>query len=143
MSDDRILDPLIRARIAGLAEVILPRTATMPSAGDVAVAGELLDRVLKADPSSRRILEEGLSVDFADAASAVLALQASRPDALGSLVFVVAAAYYLSPVVRDLVGYHGQEAVTIDIFDLPAYLEDGSLERVVARGPIFRDAGPD
>ncbi len=41
--------------------------------------------------------------------------------------------------MQDRVGYHGQEARTIDVHELPGYLEDGSLERVLARGRHYRD----
>ena len=35
-------------------------------------------------------------------------------------------------------GYPGQESVTYDPYATPDYLTDGMLERVVARGPIYR-----
>jgi hypothetical protein len=41
--------------------------------------------------------------------------------------------------VRDRLGYHGQEALTVDVYsDLEAYIEDGLLLPVIERGATYR-----
>ena len=41
--------------------------------------------------------------------------------------------------MRELIGYPGQEALTIRTWELPAYLEEGLIDAVLARGPVWRD----
>ncbi len=128
-----------RRRFARVAEVILPRSASMPSASDIAVADALLDRVLRAIPSLQARLHEGLAQPETDGEPALAELRARRPPLFSALVLAALAAYYLSPAVRERIGYGGQRALPIDVHELPGYLEDGSLERVIARGRIYRD----
>jgi len=40
---------------------------------------------------------------------------------------------------RAAVGYRGQEAVPYDINEVEDYVTNGMLDRVIARGPIYRD----
>jgi len=61
------------------------------------------------------------------------------PAAFRTLTLVVAAAYYMAPAARQALGYDGQQALRIDPMELPQYLKDGTLDRVVARGPFYRD----
>lgn len=128
-----------RARLARLADVILPAAATMPAASDVGVAADVLDRVLFACPGLAQPLLRALEADDAGNPEARLRwLRQHAPDLFSTLTLVVVSAYYMSPLVRDRIGYDGQQARRIDVFELPGYLEDGSIERVVARGPLFR-----
>jgi hypothetical protein len=46
--------------------------------------------------------------------------------------------YYMSPRVRDLIGYPGQENRPFDPDKTTEYLGDGLLAPVIARGPIYR-----
>jgi hypothetical protein len=54
-------------------------------------------------------------------------------------MLVITSGYYMTTRVRQAIGYPGQEALRVDIYELPAYLEDGSLDRVIGRGAIYRD----
>ena len=47
--------------------------------------------------------------------------------------------YYTDRDVRDRIGYPGQAALTIRSWEYPAYLEDGLIDAVLARGPVWRD----
>ena len=51
---------------------------------------------------------------------------------------LVLGGYYLSAEVRKLLHYAGQEALRIDIGELPAYIEEALLDEVIDRGPIYR-----
>ena len=53
---------------------------------------------------------------------------------------MVAACYYLSPVVRERIGYPGQVAKTYDPFAYTAWVAEGLLDPVMDRGPIYREA---
>ena len=48
------------------------------------------------------------------------------------------AAYFLNPAMRAAIGYPGLEARPIDPDAAPDYLDDGLLDSVVARGPVYR-----
>ena len=45
--------------------------------------------------------------------------------------------------VRAAIGYPGLEARPIDPDAAPDYLEDGLLDSVIARGPVYRPTPPD
>ncbi len=59
-----------------------------------------------------------------------------------ALVTAVVAGYYLHPDVRRLLGYPGQVAQEVDIDGFPDYVDEGLLERVYERGPIYRPTPP-
>lgn len=140
MIDPRIT-PARRARLAALAEVMLPGSAQMPSAGAVDLAGGLLDRVLGHRPD----LVEGLirAVDaLGDGAFSLDRLAAflvDDPDAYAALTTAVAGAYYLAGEVKASIGYPGQVPRTYDPYAYVEWVEEGLLDPVVARGPIYRD----
>jgi hypothetical protein len=130
-----------RDRLARFADVILPPTESMPAASDVGVQHALLDRVLGAIPALAPLLHQAVMAVGLEPAQTLADLRAHRPAVFSAVMLAVTAGYYLSPRVREFIGYHGQEARTIDVHELPAYLEDGSLDRVTARGPLYQDVG--
>ena len=69
---------------------------------------------------------------------AAQALYTGDPEAFNALGLVVSGGYYMSPVVRERLGYSGQENAPFDGYETPAYETNGMLERVRARGPIYR-----
>ena len=81
-----------------------------------------------ADPPSPETLEQ---------------LAATDPEGFAALMVLVLGGYYVSAEVRKLLHYAGQEALRIDIGELPDYIEEGLLDEVVDRGPIFRQVPPD
>jgi hypothetical protein len=126
-----------RARLAALADVLIPASGEMPSASLAEVAGRWLDAVLAARPD----LADGLR-DVLDKArdrephEAVAAFRSNEPSAFEALAEVVAGAYFMNPDVQQAIGYSGQHPREID--PRPDYMEDGLLESVVRRGPIYR-----
>jgi hypothetical protein len=132
-----------RARLAKIADVVFPRTADMPSASDVGLSGELVDRVLRTVPTLAGALRSALDAMDGPAQNALEKLRDGRPILFRRFMLIVASAYYLSNEVRDRIGYHGQEAKKIDVFEVPAYLEDGTLDRVIERGPLWVEPAED
>ena len=61
------------------------------------------------------------------------------PAALGALQLVIVAGYYTDRRVRELIGYPGQAAIELRSWEYPVYLEEGLIDAVVARGPVWRD----
>ena len=125
-----------RAQLAAIADVLIPAGSGMPSASEAGVAGQFLDEVLAARPDLADPLAAALaSVEGVDDPVAAL-----RAD-LGSWMVVTAvvpAAYFLNPANREAIGYPGLEARPIDPDAAPDYLEDGLLDSVVSRGPVYR-----
>jgi hypothetical protein len=125
-----------RAQLGAIADVLIPAGSGMPSASEAGVAGQFLDEVLAARPDLAAPLEAALaSVEGAEDPVAAL-----RSD-LGSWMVVTAvvpAAYFLNPAMREAIGYPGLESRPIDPDAAPDYLEEGLLESVIARGPVYR-----
>lgn len=140
---DSDLTALDRERFLQLATAILPGPRTMSAADVIGMSGALLDEAVAALPPVATILGEILRRPIGDVGQFLEELRAQHPSQFATLVLVTAATYYLSPAVRAQIGYRGQEALGIDVFDLPNYLEDGTLDRVTARGAFYRDVDPE
>ena len=133
-------DPAQRAVLAGLADVLIPAGdpgAPGPSAGAAGVAGQGLDQVLAAVPNLGPSLANVLAqAKGREPAEFVASLARTDPAAYGILTEVVTAAYFMNPEVRQAVGYAGQVASPLD--PRVDYMENGLLESVIKRGPIYR-----
>ena len=129
-----------RETLAGLADVLIPASETMPSASDVGVEGELLDRLLEVREDIADDLQRVL--DWAAALDAEEAMRTLRTDddaGFQTLTFAVAGCYLMDARVGELLRYPGQEAKQVDPFDYVSYVEEGLLEPVISRGPVFRE----
>ena len=130
-------NPDQRAVLAGLADVLIPAGDGMPSASAAAVAGQGLDQVLAAVPGLAAGLADVLAAAKGREPAVVVAnLARTDPSAHGVLTEVVTAAYFMNADVRQAVGYAGQGATALD--PRVDYMEDGLLESVLKRGPIYR-----
>ncbi len=128
-----------RSVLAGLADVLIAEGRGMPAASRVGVAGALLDRCLEAAPVLAEPLLALLDEALAEVPAAyVRELAAARPDDFAVLSTAVVGAYYLSPAVRDLIGYPGQAPSPLTTAGEPEYLD--MLERVYERHPGYREA---
>jgi hypothetical protein len=130
-------DPARRAILAGLADVLIPAGDGMPSASAAGVAEAGLDQVLVAVPSLAASLADVLAMaEGREPAEVVASLARTDPTAYGILTEVVTAAYFMNLEVRQAVGYTGQGPTPLD--PRVDYMEDGLLESVIKRGPIYR-----
>ena len=77
--------------------------------------------------------------------SATTCRRASMPSGatsrtnLGALQLVIVAGYYTDGGVRDRIGYPGQVALTLRSWEVPDYIDEGLIDAVLARGPVWRD----
>lgn len=130
------------ARLARLADVMLPAAHGMPSASEVAAIDSYLAQVLAWRDDLCEPL--GRALGFFDpetfSVERLGAYHSTDPEAYVALTTVVAACYYLCPGVRKRIGYPGQVAKTYDPFAYTAWVAEGLLDPVVARGPIYREA---
>jgi hypothetical protein len=126
-----------RKRLAALADQLIPAAAGRLSASQADVSGSGLDQVLATCPEMVGGLKEVLALaGQADAEAAVADLSENHRAEFFVLCEFAAGAYFLNPVVREVIGYAGQTARPIDPH--PDYLDDGLLESVIQRGPIYR-----
>jgi len=126
-----------RSALAALADVLIPAGDGFPSASAAEVAGVGLDQVLAACPDLAAGLHDVLGKTVGhDPHAAVERLRTEDAPAFAVLAEVVSGAYFLNLEVRRAIGYDGQGPRPID--PRPDYLEDGLLESVIRRGPIYR-----
>jgi hypothetical protein len=134
------MDRQRRARLAVLADRLIPAADGMPAPSSVEIGGSQLDLVLASrpdlEPALLRAVEAADGVD--DGIAWLAGLQARDPAAHDALVLAVVAGYYLHPEVQRLLGYPGQVAQEVSVAALPDYVSEGLLERVYERGPIYR-----
>ena len=127
-----------RSNLAAVADRLIPAAHGMPSAGAV-VDEERLRFVLNARPDLIEPLRAALGAGPADVDARLDMLARDNPKALGALQLVIVAGYYTDKTVRELIGYPGQMALSLRSWELPEYLEEGLIDVVLARGPIWRD----
>lgn len=126
-----------RERFAQLADVLIPAADGKLSASQADVAGRWLDAVLAARPDLAAGLEDVLKqAGDGEPSQAIADLQRDAPAAFEVLAEVVPGAYFMNPDVQQAIGYEGQVAREID--PRPDYMEDGLLESVIRRGPVYR-----
>ena len=129
-------------RLTALADVMLPAAHGMPAVSDVKAVESYLAQVLSWRDDLRQPLVR--AVDALDPTSFTVhrlaTLHTEDEAAYVALTTVVAACYYLSPVVRELIGYPGQVAKTYDPFAYTEWVAEGLLDPVAERGPIWREA---
>jgi len=128
-----------RAVFAAVADELIPAAHGMPSAGDV-VGEARLRFVLNARPDLLELLRAALRPELGDDAATRLAtLGRDEPDVLAALQLAVVGGYYTDKDVRERIGYPGQEAMTLQSWKVPDYVEEGLIDAVIARGPVWRD----
>jgi hypothetical protein len=121
------LDETERAQLARVAAALLPE-------GAAAVPLEL-------PPALVQRVRRALGVIGDDLDTALPALIGSGSADAQALLLVISAAHYADPDVRDAIGYPGPQPIPLPPLPDPDDAElDALVERVRARGPIYRDA---
>ena len=130
-----------RVLLNALADVLIPEAEDMPSAGEVDVAGSLMDKAMNYRPDLfvplRRALAKAETAS--DLVSVCKSLESEDAEAWSALGLLVSWAYYRSEAVRAITGYLGQQRREIDPDDVPPYVSDQLLDRVRMKGRIWRD----
>ena len=128
-----------RARLSELADVLISGGAGLPSASEAEVHSVWIDRVFVARPDMEVVVRGVLDL-AGDAESVVAGLRASDAARFSAFAFAVAGAWLINPRVRRELGYPGPVPMRQPALpdEADAYLEDGILDVVIARGPIYR-----
>jgi hypothetical protein len=136
------IDPGRLAIFAALADHLIPADHDMPSAGTV-VNRQRIAFVLTSRPDLGDPLLAALRPELSHIPAARLATLATcEPEYLAALHLTVVAGYYSDADVRNRIGYPGQVARPVHALDFPAYVEEGLIDHVIARGPIWRNPAP-
>lgn len=108
------MTPEHRGILAGLADILIPASGEMPAASTVDVAGRQIDLVFRSRPDLAVALPPILDrVSGREPIEAIRSLERQRPDEFMQLLQAVAGGYYMHDEVRRLLGYAGQEALTL------------------------------
>ena len=133
------LDTTEVATLRAVADRLIPAAGDMPSAADV-LSDARLRFVLNARPDLLGPLRAALRPELGDDVAARLeTLGRDEPATLYALQLVIVGGYYTDTQVRDLIGYPGQMALELRSWEYPPYLEEGLIDAVLARGPVWRD----
>lgn len=134
------VDPSLRSIFRAAADVLIPRYKQMPSASDIGIGGEVLDKVLQVRPDIHQDLVralERLSGD-GDITEGLNRLSDQDEVAFNALTLAATGGYYTCNDVWKLIGYPGQEYLPVDATSTPEYLTNRMLEPVIRRGAIYR-----
>lgn len=128
-----------RAAFARIADYLIPEGEGMPSASAVGVPDQLLDHVMAVRPDLTEALLRGLrnAGDLPGEAAARM-INEQDAEAFHAISLAASGGYYMSPVVRQAIGYPGQESRPFDPDKTTDYIDDGLLQPVIDRGPIYR-----
>ncbi len=133
-----------RSRIATVADVLIPAWGNLPSASTAGVVGSLLEKALRARPDLAESFARSVAnLPETPTSETVQDLIERDYESYLTILTLLLGAYYMSDAVKGALGYSGQEALRIDVGALPAYYEEGLLEEVSKRGPIYRQAPAD
>lgn len=134
------IDETLRERLARVADGLIPETDGMPAPSSLDIGGRQLDIVLGSRPDLAAGLRRALEAagDVTDPIGWVEALRSEDTAGYEALVTVVVAGYYMHPDVKRLLGYPGQVPQEVSVDGFPDYVNEGLLERVYERGPIYR-----
>ncbi len=132
------LDDGERAAFAAIADHFIPAADGMPSAAEV-LTDERLAFVVRARPDLAESLKAALRADLGPDVRGRLAALDAEPTNLSALQLTVVGGYYTDKRVRELIGYPGQAAIELRSWEYPVYLEEGLIDAVLARGPVWRD----
>ena len=139
MSGGAPTEDALRDRLRAFADVLIPAAHDMPAASEVGVADRQLDVVLGARPDLAEPLARAVErVDPADHEGSLARLREEDPAAHESLLLTVVGGYYIDRDVRRRLGYTGQVPVEVRPEIIPNYVEEGLVEPLLARGPIYR-----
>lgn len=135
-------DQHLRERLTQIADGLIPATDEMPAPSEVDIGGRQLDVVLASRPDLAHDLRRALETPGGDPLAHVELLAADDPAAHDALVTAIIAGYYLHRAVQQRLGYPGQIGVEVRVDAYPDYADEGQLERVLERGPIYRPTPP-
>jgi hypothetical protein len=126
-----------RTRLARIADTLIAGGAGLSPASHAEVPTEWIDRVFAIHPE-RHTAVLAVPDRHGDPDTLLTALRENDPDTLSA--FAIAGAHLINPRIHRELGYPGPPLVKYPALpdEADAYLEDGILNVVINRGPIYR-----
>ena len=125
------------AYFLALADTLIPAYQEMPAFSVVCDLDQVA-RCLVFRPDVAEDFDRAIAIERdGDARAAILQLAADDPAAFSALGLIVVSAYHMTPRVRELIGYPGQESRPIQPGEADTYLSDGLLQPVIDRGQRY------
>jgi hypothetical protein len=126
-----------RDGLGRIVDVLLPGTESLPSGREVGAHEALLDRVLEADPRLVvAVVTCGAKAGEVDGLD-LETMRAWGEDQLEQVTFALTSAYYMSPLVRERLGYPGQQRRPIALATPEEVCSPELIAPVIARGNIY------
>jgi hypothetical protein len=124
-----------------LADVVLDGSSGAPAASEADSDGRLLARALRARPDLLGLVERLVQTD-GDPDLVVAHLFHEDHPAFEDFYHLVVSTYFMNRKILKGLGYPGQKANVPFPDEAEVFLEDGILEPVIRRGPIYRQVEP-
>lgn len=134
---EAMLNDASRAGIAKVIDLLLPGTDVLPAATAVQAHGDLLDRVLAADPKLAPIVRACGERAAESAPQSLAEIEAWIGADAERLVFALHAAYYMSDEVRRRLNYPGQGRFPVAEATPDQMCTPELIAPVIERGPIY------
>lgn len=134
---DELFDESIREGLGRVLDVLLPGTDRLPSGREAGAHLAWLDRVLAADPRPLQAMRElGAQATTSDECT-LGDIEDWAGGELEPVVFALNAAYYISPLVTDALGYPGQTRRPVSQATPEELCSEELIAPVRARGAIY------
>jgi hypothetical protein len=140
----RSLSDVEQNTILRIADTLIPAAGPNPKASDV---DEFLPYLQLALAARRDVFDIVLAAvarlsDVADGdlGHELKAMWANDKDSFDPLSAVIAGAYFMTPQIKELIGYPGQHRDPAGLEDAADELETGILDPVIERGAIYVSA---
>lgn len=131
------LDPRAREGVALILDLLLPGTDTQPSGQDAGAHEEWIDRALQAEPRLEESLRRVADLAADHGACTYSDLERWAGEDLESVVSVLQASYYMSPVVKQALHYPGQARRPISSATTDETWSEDLVAPVRDRGAIY------
>ncbi|WP_026919867.1 hypothetical protein [Gordonia polyisoprenivorans] len=143
-SPPRSLTEMERATLLRIADTLIPESGENPAASQARDFERYLDLALAARADVFDLVEKAVEalhdVDGDALRSALRSLWAEDKVTFDPLSSIIAGAYFMTPQVKELIGYPGQHRDAAGFEDAANELETGILEPVLERGSIYISA---
>jgi hypothetical protein len=97
-----------------LSDLVLPPWQHMPGAASLGLDQGALEKAMAIRPDLESAVVAGLDAMTSPVdACQISALQQNQPQSFRALIAIVCATYYAEDTVRDALGYHGQQALSL------------------------------
>lgn len=139
MDDANRIGRIDYTRLALFADVLIAGGAGLPPASTVDPDGAWIDRVFAVREDLAPLVADVMALK-GDPQTVLDNLKLQDRIAFDSFAFAIAGAYLMNPRIRKLLGFPGAipEANPAYPDEAESYLEDGILDIVIQRGPIYR-----